>query len=289
MNIENTHYLTAINAALEAGKAVMTIYASDFVTELKNDGSPITKADKLANEIICDALKTSGYPIISEESPKDSFNYRKEKDFVWLVDPVDGTREFTKRNNEFTVNIALVHNGLPVFGIVTAPALNQAWVGWSWQGAWKIESLNSIENLAPFTGIHSFLAHCKPIKTRKRPSRPIVALSLSHLSQNTIAMMKYLLGSTEDYEILQKGSSLKFCMVAEGSADFYLRADSINEWDTAAGQAVLEAAGGKIITWPDGNILRYNSDYLINPGFIVYGDPLFSDVLKAKLPFEKWI
>jgi 3'(2'), 5'-bisphosphate nucleotidase len=289
MKIQSSEYLAAINAAFEAGKAVMTIYATNFTTDLKEDGSPITQADRMANEIICNALASTGFPIISEESPKDHFQLRKEHDFVWLVDPVDGTREFTKRNGEFTINIALIYKGHPVFGIVTAPAHDQAWIGWVRQRAWKLDFISSIEHKLPFTGVSSFLNHCKQINPRKKAEKPVVVLSLSHLTQNTLDMLHYLLGEPDEYEVKRTGSSLKFCLVAEGKADFYLRADAINEWDTAAGQAVLEAAGGEIVTWPNGGQMLYNQQNLLNPGFTAFGDPSFSDILEGKLPFQKRI
>jgi 3'(2'), 5'-bisphosphate nucleotidase len=287
MDFHSSDYLIAINAAFEAGNEVMAIYATDFDTDLKEDGSPITQADRAANEIIVTALAQTGIPVISEESPNESFKYRSKHDLIWLVDPIDGTREFTKRNGEFTINIALSFQGKAIFGIVTAPARNQAWVGWQKQGAWKLGNIHQVIKTLPFTGIDTFLQHCFPVNIRRAPRKPVIVLSRSHLTIKTNAMMHFLLGDEENYQIERVGSSLKYCLIAEGAADFYLRAEKINEWDTAAGQAVLEAAGGKIITWPRGGEMQYNQQELLNPGFIAFGDTLFSELLMGKLPFEE--
>jgi 3'(2'), 5'-bisphosphate nucleotidase len=284
MLLSESEYFIAIKAAIEASKAVLEVYHTDFGIELKSDGSPITLADQKANDIICAALNKTGYHVISEESPKGSYSKRMNNSFVWLVDPVDGTKEFTHRNGEFTVNIALIHDKEPVFGIVTAPALNQGWVGWKNKGAFKIHQLDTLIGKLPLLSYKDVMNYSSPILPSPGQTKPTIALSLSHLTQNTLNMLKTLFGDETNYIKLRKGSSLKFCWVAEGLADYYIRADEINEWDTAAGHAVLLASGGQLITWPKGKKLQYNKENLINEGFIAASGNADLKSLELKLP-----
>jgi 3'(2'), 5'-bisphosphate nucleotidase len=283
MQLSDSEYFIAIKAAIEASKAVMEVYHTDFGVEHKKDGSTITLADQRANDIICNALNTTGYYVISEEKINDP--KRTKDDFVWLVDPVDGTKEFTHRNGEFTVNIALIYNQEPVFGIVTAPALNQGWIGWLNKGAFKIHQLDTLIDKLPTLNLEDVMNYCSPIRPLPRNVKPIIALSLSHLTQNTLSMLQTLFGDDSNYNIKRKGSSLKFCLVAEGLADYYIRADEINEWDTAAGHAVLLAAGGSLLTWPKKMKLRYNKEILINEGFVAISATADLERLNGKFPF----
>jgi 3'(2'), 5'-bisphosphate nucleotidase len=283
MQFNDSDYFIAIKAAIEASKAVMDVYHTDFGIELKNDGSPITLADQQANDIICAALNRTGIYVISEEK-LNSFHERKDSSFVWLVDPVDGTKEFTQRNGEFTVNIGLIYNQQPVFGIVTAPAINQGWIGWLHKGAFKIHQLDSLIEKLPHLTMDDVMNYCSPIQPLPNNDKPTIALSLSHLTNNTISMLQTLFGDVVNYNKMRKGSSLKFCLVAEGVADFHIRADEINEWDTAAGHAVLLAAGGTLITWPEAKQLHYNKENLINEGFIAISATADSKGLQHKFP-----
>jgi 3'(2'), 5'-bisphosphate nucleotidase len=259
-------------SAVEATRVVMDIYNTDFDIVTKSDGTPITLADTSANETITKALRATGIGFISEETPVESFEIRKTYDYIWLVDPIDGTREFTHRNGEFTVNIALIYKGEPIFGIVTAPALGVAWMGLKGEGAWRADNLQAMYHLAPLTQWEEIMGYFKPMGVKDSFEKPVIAASRSHLTQNTLDMIKCIFGEKQNYTMLSKGSSIKFCMVAEGSANYYVRADAINEWDTAAGHAVLLAAGGTLLTWPELKVQLYNKEDLINDGFIACAD-----------------
>jgi len=285
MAFKDQYYLTAIKAALKAGKAVMEVYAEHFETELKADGSPITLADKRSNDIICSALATTGISIVSEESPHDDYSRRQHMDFIWLVDPVDGTKEFVSRNGEFTVNIALIEQQQPVFGIVTAPALNEGWIAWVGKGAFKTVNLQELAAICDNMSLHEILDHFEVVSLHKPSAeKPVLAVSRSHLTANTEKMIMTILGESHNYTTLATGSSLKFCLLAEGKAHYYMRADAINEWDIAAGHAVLLAAGGAIFAWPGGTPLQYNSPRILNPGFVAFANPQEEDLLRSKLP-----
>ncbi len=234
--------------ARDAGAAIMDIYQSnDFDVQKKADDSPLTKADLTAHNIICEGLRALDiqYPVISEESSDISWAQRKHWCRYWLVDPLDGTKEFIKRNNEFTVNIALIEKGVPILGVVYAPALDAMYTGERDHGAFLNGKAISVAT--------------------KEPETLRVVGSRSHPSQETTDWLNAL---GKPYEMLAVGSSLKFCLVAEGKADIYPRLSPTSEWDTAAAHAVLSAAGGEVTTI-NGDKLLYNQkeDYL-NPYFI---------------------
>jgi len=242
--------------AREAGKAIMAIYAGEaFDIERKADRSPLTAADLAAHETILAGLRvlTPDMPILSEESAEVAFSERGAWRRYWLVDPLDGTREFIKRNGEFTVNIALIDAGMPVLGVVHAPVLERMYTGIAGSGAWRQDDAEA----------------AYPIAVRAAAADPLrVAGSRSHGSERMAAYLDCL-GA---HELRPMGSSLKSCLVAEGAADLYPRLGPTSEWDTAAAQAVVEAAGGHVID-VDGNTLRYNQqDSLLNPDFLVFGD-----------------
>lgn len=272
MQLDKNVLTGVFHSAVEASRAVMEIYNTDFEIVAKTDGTPITLADITANEIITAALKATGIGFISEETPVESYQIRETYDYIWLVDPIDGTREFTHRNGEFTVNIALIHKGEPVFGIVTAPALGVAWMGLKGEGAWKADDLPAMYAISPLTHWEELMGYFHPIGVNDSFPQPVIAASRSHLSQNTLDMIENIFGEKHNYTMLSKGSSLKFCMIAEGSANYYVRADAINEWDTAAGHAVLLAAGGTLLTWPALQTQYYNKELLLNDGFIACAD-----------------
>ncbi|PWW36962.1 3'(2'),5'-bisphosphate nucleotidase [Idiomarina loihiensis] len=234
--------------ARDAGAAIMDIYQSDdFDVQKKADDSPLTKADLAAHDIICDGLRALDiqYPVISEESSDISWAQRKHWCRYWLVDPLDGTKEFIKRNDEFTVNIALIEKGVPILGVVYAPALDAMYTGERDRGAFLNDKAVSV--------------------AMKEPETLRVVRSRSHPSQETTDWLDAL---GKPYEMVPMGSSLKFCLVAEGKADIYPRLGTTSEWDTAAAHAVLSAAGGDVLTL-NGEPLLYNQkeDYL-NPHFI---------------------
>lgn len=260
------NYLRAIKAALEAGQEILKVYNSnDFEVEIKNDNSPLTKADKASHLKIMEYLEQTSIPVLSEEGRDIPYEERKNWNQLWIVDPLDGTKEFIKRNGEFTVNIALVEAGNPILGVIYIPVEQTLYVGIKGIGAYKIEDIESIKesnlNLENFLQIGSKL----PIKS----TRPYtVVASRSHLSEETEAYIKELKQQHPDLTFFSRGSSLKLCAVAEGAADIYPRFAPTMEWDTAAGQAIVEAAGGKVIL-RDGTPMVYNRENLLNPYFIV--------------------
>jgi len=241
--------------ARDAGKAILAIYEQDFDVSEKEDLSPLTQADLASHRIITTALAelTPEIPILSEESTFVPWEERRHWRRYWLVDPLDGTREFVKRNGEFTVNIALVEDHAPVLGVVHAPVPDLTWFGEKSKGAFRQEGTGKPE----------------PIHVAESCASPVrVAGSRSHAGDS----LKRFLENLGEHEIVSMGSSLKLCLVAEGKADIYPRLGPTSEWDTAAAQAVVEAAGGRV-TDTAMNPLSYNrKESLLNPHFLVFGD-----------------
>ncbi|MDR3444811.1 MULTISPECIES: 3'(2'),5'-bisphosphate nucleotidase CysQ [unclassified Dyella] len=242
--------------ARDAAEAILVVYGEDFEVERKQDHSPVTAADLAAQRVITAGLAALDdvLPVISEEARAAPWSQRREWQRYWLVDPLDGTREFIKRNGEFTVNIALIENHQPVLGVVLAPVTGELYVAARGEGAW----------LQRETG-----GAWQRIGTRRMAEPATVAGSRSHGGSGA-ALLQQLIG--DDYASKPLGSSLKFCVVARGDADVYLRRGATSEWDTAAAQSVLEEAGGAVLDLA-GEPLRYNrGDSLINPEFIAIGD-----------------
>lgn len=257
----------AIKAALEAGDRIMEIYATDnFDIDFKSDNTPLTKADLAAHDIIMKHLKSTGIPVLSEEGKSIPYEERITWNQLWIVDPIDGTKEFIKRNGEFTVNIALIEDQIPIAGVVFVPALNELYFSSSELGAFKTN------DLGPNLTIEERIAASKklPIPEPKRPYT--VVASRSHLSEETIAFISELEEKYGNVERLSKGSSLKLCMVAEGSADWYPRFAPTMEWDTAAGHAICNHSGCTVINWETKLPLLYNRENLLNPWFLVARD-----------------
>lgn len=243
--------------ARRAGEAIMAVYREDFDVEVKDDCSPLTAADLAAQKVIAEglALLDPVLPIVSEEASQLPWEQRRQWSRYWLVDPLDGTREFVKRNGEFTVNIALIEQGKTVMGVVLAPVTEELFVAARGYGAWWQVQVD---------------AEWERIFTRELGRPPVVAGSRSHGGMAE-AVMRRLLG--EEYLLQPLGSSLKFCLLARGAADVYLRRGPTSEWDTAAAQCVLEEAGGAVLDLT-GNALHYNrGESLINPEFLAVGDP----------------
>lgn len=240
--------------AVDAGSAILAIYATDFDVAAKGDESPLTQADLASHRhIVRSLLKlTPDIPIISEESGLPDFDVRGRWDRYWLIDPLDGTKEFVKRNGEFTVNIALIENHRPVFGVVHIPVMGKTYVGCDGHGA-ELRSPDGEK-----TAIQVSIESRSPVR---------VVGSRSHRGASLDAFLEKL----GDFEIVSMGSSLKFCLVAEGVADVYPRLGPTSEWDTAAAQAVVEQAGGSVLQL-DGNSLSYNNKAdILNPHFLVVG------------------
>jgi 3'(2'), 5'-bisphosphate nucleotidase len=247
--------LTGITA--HAAEAILG-FATATGLRSKADGSPVTAADEAAEAIICDGLKrlSPAIPVISEEHAAREKPQPIAGGSYFLVDPLDGTREFIARRDEYTINIALMTDGAPLFGIICAPALGDLWRGIVGRGAERISLAHRAE--AP-----------TPIRTRRRPqSEAVVMVSRSHLEARTKSYVDGLPGA----KLVQSGSSLKFCRLAEGAADLYPRLAPTHDWDIAAGHAILKAAGGSV-TAPDGTPLVYGTTDLLIPAFLAWGDP----------------
>jgi len=262
----------AIAIARDAASAILSIYDSEFAVEHKLDASPLTAADMAAHHCIVDGLAvlTPDIPVLSEESAHEVLAaQRRQWPRMWLVDPLDGTREFVKRNGEFTVNLALIDGGEPVFGIVLAPVTGEVW-----HGGRGLGSLRRARG--------EDAAHDVPLHTRSPAVVPLrVAASRSHRDPRSEAFIaRMAAGTGGEVEPVGLGSSLKFCKLAEGGMDVYPRFGPTSEWDTAAGQCVLEGAGGCVID-RKGRPLRYNQrETILNGDFIALGDPA--------LPWRTW-
>jgi len=240
-----------IDAARDAGIKILEVYNSeDFGVEEKGDHSPLTKADQLAHETIVEKLKETELPILSEEGAKIPYEERKEWEYFWMVDPLDGTKEFIKKNGEFTVNIALIHNQKPILGVVYAPVLDKLYFGGEGIGAFKSENMDPQVELK--------------IIENENGAKRIVA-SRSHLNEET----KKYIEQYKDAETVSMGSSLKFMLIADSEADIYPRFAPTMEWDTAAANAVLRGLNIEVINMEDNKPLRYNKENLLNPNFLV--------------------
>ena len=256
---------TAIQAAIEAGAEIMKIYAKDFQVELKSDNSPLTMADQNANTVINSYLIKTNIPIISEENKQTDFQERKSWETCWMVDPLDGTKEFVKRNGEFTVNIALIANNKPVLGVIYVPVTKTLYYAIvAEQKAYK-----TILEKHTSSGVELF-ASKDAVLIKKESNKTIkVVGSRSHKSAETEAFIQSIEQQGKQVQIVSKGSSLKFCLVAEGEANIYPRFAPTMEWDTAAGHAICNAVGLKVWQVSKEKELQYNKENLLNPYFIV--------------------
>lgn len=257
---------TAITAALEAGKAILEIYHSgEFGVEIKGDNSPLTKADKASHYVIMSCLTESNIPVLSEEGRHITYEERKGWNRLWIIDPIDGTKEFIKRNGEFTVNIALIENQKPILGVIFVPAKAELYFSSKEIGAFKVSV--DLELFDVDTLIHR--ASKIPFE-RDKKAFTIVA-SRSHMSSETQDYVQQMKDKHGEVNLISKGSSLKLCMVAEGQADCYPRFAPTMEWDTAAGQAICEHAGFEVIDWITKKEMLYNRKELLNNWFMVKG------------------
>ena len=256
----------AQQAAIEAGKAIMEVYAQPFEVYTKEDNSPVTQADLRASNIIKEILKSTGLPFVSEEDlPPDRSQFKR----YWLVDPLDGTVEFVNRNGEFTVNIALIDDKQPVLGVIYAPVLDRMWNAECENTKYSTKSMRNAELLPPI-GHSAFSIHNSAFSIKKE--RPFTVLvSRSHRTPEVDAYInKVLRPAHPDLVIDTQGSSLKFARLAEGSADVYVCYSKTKEWDTAAADAILRAAGGKVLRISDGQPLEYSKEDYPNPPFVAW-------------------
>jgi len=274
------HIYKAVTASLEAGKAILDVYQTDFSVEYKADDSPLTQADKKAHSIIKRRLLECHpcYPILSEEGRDIPFSERRNWEILWIVDPLDGTKEFVKRNGEFTVNVALVKGKRPVAGVIFSPVLDKLYVALEEEGALRIDNAYSYWAATPGSEEEKIVRLFKKAKIlpdekqdRNKSDTLCVVASRSHFSGETEEFVDSLKEKYGKVEIVSAGSSLKMCLVAEGKAQLYPRFAPTMEWDTAAGQAVVEASGGKVVQHDSEYALEYNKEDLVNPWFIVSG------------------
>lgn len=262
--------LLAVNAALDAGKSIMTIYddpSSDFHIERKSDNSPLTIADKASNDVINQYLKGTNIPILSEEGKILLFETRRLWNELWIIDPLDGTKEFIKKNGEFTVNIALVKNQSPTLGVVYLPVKQTLYFSLKDRGAYVLEN---VEPGSTFQSCEHLIGSSERLpRVRKEQDKAVVVASRSHMSDETAAYIDDLKTKYKEVELVSVGSSIKICWVAEGIADVYPRFAPTMEWDTAAGHAVAIEAGKQVYHIDEKNPLIYNKEDLLNPWFIV--------------------
>lgn len=276
--LQNIHslLLTALHAAVDGGQAIMEIYQTEFTVEHKSDDSPLTLADKQAHNAIVAYLNNTDIPVLSEEGKSIPYDERRQWDTLWVVDPLDGTKEFIKRNGEFTVNIALVQNNTPVMGVIFIPVKNTLFFAEKSTGAFKLEDKNTIGRLgnaadtADTVSLEAIMETSKalPITTPSRSPYTIVG-SRSHSTPELEAFVEEKRAQFDEVDFISAGSSLKFCLVAEGKAAIYPRLAPTMEWDTAAGQAIAVCAGATVYRHDTGVPLAYNREDLLNPYFIV--------------------
>ena len=262
MNLEEL-LRTAINASIKGGHEIMKVYASDFIVEHKEDNSPLTLADRKCNEIIEINLAETNIPILSEEGAKTPYSERKEWEYSWLVDPLDGTKEFVKRNGEFTVNIALIHNNSPIIGVIYVPVKEELYFALEGIGSYKSYKKSIINDL------EGLILDSKKLPILEERENYVVVASRSHMSVETEQFCKEKKNEHGEIEIMTVGSSLKICMVAEGKADVYPRYAPTMEWDIAAGHAIAKYAGFSVKKYNSTEDVIYNKEDLLNPWFLV--------------------
>ena len=256
----NKLLLDVCNVSIEAGKEILNFYNNDIEVTHKDDLSPLTKADLASNKIILEALTklNSNIPILSEESLVD-WSIRKNWKKYWLVDPLDGTKEFIKKNGEFTVNIALIEDNNPILGVVYVPAKSLLYLAEKNKGSFKTNTKNKLEN---FKGIQKIIVS-------SQTNRPRVIGSRSH---SNATFDNWVKEKFPNADIVQAGSSLKFCLIAEGEADIYPRFGPTSEWDIAAGHMIVNEAGGKIRTFQNDSIKYNTKENILNPEFYAIGN-----------------
>ena len=265
----NSFLEAAIRASIVAGGDIIEVYTSpNFDVTKKDDNSPLTLADRKAHERICEMLESTNLPILSEEGRSIHYDERKSWEYFWLIDPLDGTKEFIKKNDEFTVNIALINKGKPVLGVVYSPVLEQLYYGGDFCGAFKMNDTATVNFESTEILLWQEFSFELPI-VNKRETFTVVG-SRSHMNAETEAYFEQLRKSHGNIEIITKGSSLKLCMVAEGEADIYPRFAPTSEWDIAAGHAIISAAGGKVVQKDEKTPLFYNKPDLLNPWFVAW-------------------
>lgn len=264
MEFNNLLY-SSIEACLKAGVEILKIYETKFDINYKEDKSPVTEADLKANEIIKQTLSKHNLPFFSEESKNESFDVRKKWKYFWMIDPIDGTKEFIKKNGEFTVNIALIKDENPTLGVVYAPATGELYFGCPLNGAKKMNITNPEFNY--INNISVFINNAKKIPFTKNDNQFSIVTGRCSLNNATKDYIKKIQSRYKSIKIIKLGSSLKICKVAEGHIQIYPRFHQTKEWDTAAAHAILKYSGGNILNL-NNEELRYNKKDIRNPNFI---------------------
>jgi len=275
------YLLTAVAAAIDAGHAILDVYrSSDLKVEEKADKSPLTLADKLSHEIIVNHLAKLDIPILSEEGKDIPYEERKKWDTYWLIDPLDGTKEFIKKNGEFTVNIAMIRKRKPVAGVILVPDKDILYFALNSLGSFKADSIDGIESIInqavgtangkSAEAIDHIIGASTKLPVNHSTNQPFTIIgSRSHATPELKAFVEKKRQEYGEVEFISAGSSLKLCMVAEGRADIYPRTGPTMEWAKAAGQAIAESAGCKVYQYDTNVPLIYNKENLLNPWFVV--------------------
>jgi 3'(2'), 5'-bisphosphate nucleotidase len=258
------HLYKAVQAALLAGEEILDVYEAGFDVEYKEDSSPLTVADKNAHDVIVEALSDTGFPVLSEEGKNIPYDERKSWEYFWMVDPLDGTKEFVKRNGEFTVNIALIHQQRAVLGVIYVPVTKILYFAAAGAGAFKLELSTDLP-----ADLEGLIAASYKLPCHRESRKFTVVASRSHMSEETEMFIDGLRTVHKEVEFRSSGSSIKLCLVAEGAADVYPRFAPTMEWDTAAGQAICEIAGKQVLDYQNNSPLLYNKENLLNNWFIV--------------------
>jgi len=260
--------ITAIHAALEAGSEIMKIYHSDYETRFKDDQSPLTSADLAAHEIIAGRLNQTGLPVLSEEGRNIPYETRKNWEMWWLVDPLDGTKEFIKRNGEFTVNIALMAGNSPLAGVIYLPVKSLLYFASPDIGSYRLTQEGALPHSV---SLSQLINEAEKLPLSDSGNKIKILASRSHGNAETDDFINKLQLKHPGLSLQNAGSSYKFCLVAEGSATHYPRFGPTMEWDIAAGMAILQHAGGQIFTWPERDTPVFNKPELLNPWFVAFG------------------
>lgn len=269
---KDKHLYAAIQASVKAGKHIEHVYQHPVSIEYKSDDTPVTIADKQANEIIEKELSFLGIPVLGEEGIHHSYVERKNWDRLWIVDPLDGTKEFINRNGEFTVNIALAEKGEPVIGAIFSPIFKDLYFASESKGSFKLDRHTYIEHQSKFESLslEEIIQLSVKLPLQSLPATHTIVASRSHPNVETKRYIQNRKLEKEKTELIYTGSSIKMCLIAEGKAHEYPRYGRTMEWDTCAGHCILKYAGGEIISFEDNLPLRYNKENIENPHFLAY-------------------
>jgi 3'(2'), 5'-bisphosphate nucleotidase len=261
----------AVRASLEAGEEILKVYNTNFEVIMKEDSTPVTQADKAASDSIIKNLSDSKINVLSEEGIQYSYSTRKDWKYIWIVDPLDGTKEFVKRNGEFTVNIALIENQSPVIGVIYSPVSRELYFASKNLGSFKVSSHDVLSELNSMrVNVEKIFSSARRLPLQSHPPHYTLLASRSHLSREVNERISEAKQVHHEVDIINTGSSIKFCWIAEGLAHEYPRYGTTMEWDTAAGQCIIEQTGGKVVDLSTNESMVYNREDLKNNSFIAF-------------------